>query len=54
MPKKRLPAIADRAVWEKVTNGRAGTRWDSVVEKGWKDIRGNQEFILFIGKFAGY
>ena len=26
MPKKRLPAIADRAVWEKVTKGRAGIR----------------------------
>ena len=31
-PKKRLPAIVDRAVWEKVTKGRAGTRWDGVVE----------------------
>ena len=39
MPKKRLPAIADRAVWEKVTKGRAGIRWDNVVEKIWKDIR---------------
>ena len=36
MPKKRLPAIADRAVWERVTKGRAGTRWDSVVEKVWR------------------
>ena len=26
MPKKRLPTIADRAVWEKVTKGRAGIR----------------------------
>ena len=26
MPKKRLPAILDRAVWEKVTKGRAGIR----------------------------
>ena len=25
-PKKRFPAIADRAVWEKVTKGRAGIR----------------------------
>ena len=33
IPKKRLPAIADRAVWETVTKGRAGIRWDSVVEK---------------------
>ena len=54
--KKRLPAIADRAVWEKVTKGRAGVRWDSVVEKVWKDIRGNQEEILqlSIDKFEGY
>ena len=28
MPKKRLPAIADRDVWEKVTKGRAGIRWN--------------------------
>ena len=27
MPEKRLPATTDRAVWEKITNGRAGTRW---------------------------
>ena len=33
MPKKRLPTIADRAVWEKVSKGRAGRRWDSVVDK---------------------
>ena len=42
MPKKRLPAIADRAVLEKVTKGRAGIRWDSAVEKVWQDIGGNQ------------
>ena len=34
MPKKRLPAIANRASWIK---------WDSVVEKVWKYIGGNQE-----------
>ena len=33
LPEKRLPAIGDRAVWEKVTNGRAGIRWDNVFEK---------------------
>ena len=33
MPQTRLPAIVDRAVWEKVTKGRVGIRWDSVVEK---------------------
>ena len=38
MPKKRLPAIVDRAVWEKVNSGRAGIRWDSAVEKVWEDI----------------
>ena len=26
MPQKRLPAIVDRTVWEKITKGRAGTR----------------------------
>ena len=45
-PKKLLPAIADRAVWEKVSKGRAGIRWDSVVEKVWKDMGGNQEEIM--------
>ena len=54
MPKKRLTAIADRTVWEKVRKGRAGIRWDSVVEKVWKDIGGNQEGILSIEKFGGY
>ena len=49
-----MPAIADRTVWEKVAKGRAGIRWDSVVEKVWKDIGGNQEEILSIEKFAGY
>ena len=31
MAEKRLPAIVDRAVWEKTTKGRPG-RWDNVVE----------------------
>ena len=31
MPKNRLPAIADRAVWEIVTKGRGRIRWDRVV-----------------------
>ena len=52
--KKRSPAIADRAVWEKVTKGRAGIRWDSVVEKVWKDVGGNQEEMVTIEKFGGY
>ena len=52
MPKKRLPAIVDRAVWEKVTKGRAGRRWDSVVEKAWKGTGGNQEEVTSAGKFG--
>ena len=51
MPKKRLPAMADRTAWEKVRKGGAGIRWDSVGEKVWKDIPGtyiggNQDEIL--------
>ena len=40
VPEERLPAIVDRAVWEKITKGRAGIRWDNVVEKKnmWKDL----------------
>ena len=53
-PKKRLPAIADRAAREKVTKGRAGIRWDDVVEKAWNDIGGNHEEILSIERFGGY
>ena len=33
------------------TKRRAGTRWNSVVEKVWKDMGGNQEDILSIDKF---
>ena len=54
MPKKRLSAIVDRAAWEKVTKGPAGTKWDSVVEKVWKDIGGNQEEVMSAGKFLKY
>ena len=46
MPEKRLPAIVDRAVWGKVTKGRAGIRWDNVVEKIWKGIGRAQEEVL--------
>ena len=35
------------------SNERAGIRWDSVVEKVWKDVGGDQEEILSIEKFAG-
>ena len=33
VPKKRLPAIVDTAVWKKVSKARAGIRWDNVVEE---------------------
>ena len=49
-----MPAIVDRAVWEKVTKGRAGIGWDGVVEKVWKDIGGNQEEVMSAGKFGRY
>ena len=52
MSRKRLPARADRAVWEKVTEGRVGIKWDSIVDKVWKD-KGNQEEILSMEKFGG-
>ena len=35
--------MLDNAVREKTTKGRAGIRWDTVVEKIWKDIEGGQE-----------
>ena len=54
MPEKRLPAIVDRAAWEKMTKGRAGTSWDNVVEKIWKDLGGDQEEVLSMEKFGGY
>ena len=34
-----MPAIADRAVWEKATKGRAGIRWESVVAKSTEGSR---------------
>ena len=41
MQRKRLPAIVDMFVWEKRTKGKAGIRWDKVVENIWKEIGGN-------------
>ena len=32
IPEKRLPAVAGRARREKISKGRAGIRWDNVVE----------------------
>ena len=46
--------MADRAVWEKATRGRARIWSDSIVEQVWKDTGGNQEDIVSIEKFAGY
>ena len=54
MPKKRLPAIVDRAVWEKATKGQPGIRWDSVVEKTWKYTGGNREEMMSAEKFGRY
>ena len=44
MSEKRLPAI-DRTVWEKITKGRAGIRWDNVVEKIRKDLGGPRSTV---------
>ena len=46
VPEKRLPAIVDRAVWERKTKGRAGIRLDNVVEKIWKVLGGDEEEVL--------
>ena len=48
------PPIVDGAVWEKVTKGRAGRRWDRVVWKVWKDTRGKQEDIKSAEEFGRY
>ena len=48
----RLPAVVDRAVWEKITKGRI--RWDNVVEKIWQDLGGDQEEVVSIEEFGGY
>ena len=54
MPEKRLPAIVDRVVREKITKGRAGIRWDNVVEKILKELGRDQEDIPSIEKSGGY
>ena len=53
-PEKSLPAIVGRAVWEKITYGRDGIRWDNVVDKIWKELGGDQEDMLSVEKFGGY
>ena len=48
MPEKRLLAMLIKFnVWEKVTKGRAGIRWDNVVEKIWKHLGGDQEEVQY-------
>ena len=46
MPRKRLPAIANSAVWEKETKARARIRWHNVVDQVWKEIGGNHEDMI--------
>ena len=53
-PEKRLPAIANRSVWEKITKGQARIGWDIVLEKIWKGLGEDQEEVLSIEKFGGY
>jgi len=53
MQRKRLPAIVDRAVWKKSTPG-CPIRWDSEVEKVWKEIGGKRDEILSTDEGAGY
>ena len=41
-----MPAIiADKAVWEKITKGRAGIRWGTIVDKISKNLGGGQEEV---------
>ena len=42
MQRKRLPAIAEMFVWKKRTKGKAGIRWNKVVESIWKE-KGNKK-----------
>ena len=41
-------------MWAKITKGRAGIRWDNVVEKIWKDIGEDQQEVPCTDKFGGY
>ena len=54
MPEKRWPAIAARAVWEKITKGQAGITWDNAIEKMWKESGRDQEEVQSMEKFGGY
>ena len=54
MPENRLPAIADKAVWEKIRKGRAGIGWDDVVDKIWKAFKGRPRRGTVYEEFDGY
>ena len=55
MPKNRLPAIVDRAEWEKVAKARAGKgEIKQLVEEVWKEIWGNQGEGKSARKFGKY
>ena len=49
--RKEAASLADRAIWEKITVGRTGIRWDNVVEKIRKELGRDQEGIPSIEKF---
>ena len=46
MSKKRLRATIDGTIWQKVTKGQDGIKWDSVVENVWAEIGVNQDEIM--------
>ena len=39
--------IVDRFVWKKMMKGKAGIRWDKVVENVWKEIGGNKKEKIY-------
>ena len=51
MAKKRLQSIAGRAIWEKISRGRAGIRWDNVVEKIWKGLGGGDQEDILLSRY---
>ena len=38
--------MVGRAVWEKLTKGRARRRWDTAAQEIWRHIGGNQEEMM--------
>ena len=54
IPKSRLPAIVDRAVWQKVEKGQARIPWESEVEKVWTYIGRNQKKLMSARTFGRY